>query len=75
MQYMPVNISPMIGPSMGMYEDYTMENAMVQGVRTIMDPRVLELDMGGGEGPNKIYTFTYGNMIGGGPIMHDLSMY
>lgn len=49
-----------------------MEATMAGGVNTIMDQRVMDLDMDMGASSHtpKIYTYTYGNMMStGGPLL------
>ena len=73
MNFTPVQINPMGGPSYDVNSNYAMEATQVGGgVHTIMDQRVMDLDMDMGHSNQtpKIYTYTYGNMMStGGPLM------
>jgi hypothetical protein len=69
MQYSPVNVRPIMGPGMDLDSNYAMESGQVAGVQTIVDPRLLDYEMETGHGhPNKVYTYTYGNMMSAGAL-------
>jgi|JI6StandDraft_1071083.scaffolds.fasta_scaffold01005_13 hypothetical protein len=73
MNFTPVQINPMGGPNYDVNSNYAMEATQVGGVvNTMMDQRVMDLDMdmGSSNQTPKIYTYTYGNMMStGGPLM------
>lgn len=76
MNFTPVHINPMGGPVHDVNSNYAMETTQVGGINTIMDQRVMDLDMDMGTSHQtpKIYTYTYGNMMStGGPLIGGMS--
>lgn len=77
LQYVPVQINPAAGPVYDVNSNYAMETTQIGGVQTFMDQKVLELDMDSSTAPTpKIFTYTYGNMMGtGAPVGHHTTAY
>jgi hypothetical protein len=72
MNFTPIHIKPMGTPANDINSNYAMEATQVGGVKTLFDPKMMDLNMDidtSNQTP-KIYTYTYGNMMNmDGPLV------